>query len=106
MGLDRDEIRHSFDTGYAPCSTLCINLLEVVVELALERYPALADRHIYFVSRNSSIPLKSVDHGSGKVSIGAFGKAGQAHFDIIGYCLDTGNAMSGFLGSDLFQIRI
>src|SRR2546430_2112718 len=88
------------------CSTFSIYLLEVVVDLALERYPALADRHVHFVSWNSCVPLEGIDHSSGKVDVGAFSRAGQAYLNVVGYCLDVRNAVSGFLSSDLFQIRI
>src|ERR1700685_1872768 len=89
-----------------PCSTFLIYLLEVVFDLTLERYPAFADRHVHFVSWKTSIPLERVDYSSSQVGVGAFSKAGQAHLDIISYCLHARNAMSGFLGSHLFQIRI
>src|SRR5260221_1322429 len=82
------------------------SLLEAVVDLALERYPALADRHVHFASRNRCVPPQHAQHGSDKVGIGAFGRAGQAHLDVIGDRLDATHAMSGLLGSDFFQIRI
>jgi hypothetical protein len=85
---------------------LCFNLLELVVDFALERYPAFADRHGHLAFWNSSIPLEGIDYSSSNIGIGTLIRLWQAHFYIIGYCSDTTNAVSGFLGSDLFQIRI
>jgi hypothetical protein len=72
----------------------------------LERHPALADRHVHFVSRNSGIPPQGVEHGFGQVGVGAFRKAGQAHLDLVGDRLDATRAVGDLLGSHLFQIGI
>ena len=37
---------------------------KLVFDLTLERYPAFADRHVHFASRNSRIPLEGVDYSS------------------------------------------
>src|ERR1700761_5859106 len=86
--------------------TFCLTLLEAVFDLAFERHPAVADRHIQFVSRNSDIPLEGVEHSSSNVGVGAFGSAWQVHLDVVDDRLDAMNAMSGRFGSQLFQIRI
>ncbi len=104
--LDHEEVGDSSDTCYALYDLFCKSFLVAVVDLALECHPAIADSHLYSVSRNICFPPEGVDHGFGKVDIGAFGRAGQAHLDVVDYCLDATNAVSGFLGSDFFEVRI
>src|SRR6266700_2427336 len=106
LHLDREEIADSSDAGEAIYSWFGISLLEVMIDLAFERHPALTDRHINFVSRNRCIPPQGAQHSSGEIGIGAFGKAGQAHLDIVGDRLDTKNAVRSLLRCGLFQVRI
>src|SRR6266699_4729329 len=106
LRLDREEIADSSDAGEAIYSWFGISLLEVMIDLAFERHPALTDRHINFVSRNRCIPPQGAQHSSGEIGIGAFGKAGQAHLEIVGDRLDTKNAVRSLLRCGLFQVRI
>src|SRR5258707_2938277 len=50
---DHNEIGDAFDHGQALNGTLCVSLLEGVVNLALERYPAVA------VSRDRCFPVEA-----------------------------------------------
>src|SRR6266567_4105855 len=63
MRPDREEIGDAFDPGKTLDGSFCKSLLEAVFDLTLERHPALADRHLYFVRRNSCFPLEGVEHG-------------------------------------------
>src|SRR5579883_744612 len=80
-----------------------INLLESIFNLTLECDPTMADRHINFVSWNPGIPSKGIEYGSGKIRVGAFGRVGEVNLEVINYCLDTTNAVSGLLSSPLFH---
>src|SRR5258708_2041035 len=106
LRLDREKIADSSDAGEAFYSWFGISLLEVMIDLALQRHPALTDRHINFASWNSCIPPQGVEHSSGEIGIGAFCKAGQAHLDIVSYRQDAKNAVRSLLRCGLFQVRI
>src|SRR5258707_3898695 len=106
LRFDREEIGDSSDARDAFYSTFGISLLEVIVDFTLERYPTMIDRHINFVGWNTGIPLEGVEYGFGKVGVGAFGRAGQTHLDIVDDRLDARNAVRIFLGRNLFQVRI
>src|SRR6266849_10755339 len=66
----------------------------------------LVDRDLNFGGWNSSIPLEGVERGPGKVGVGAFGRAGQAHLDIVSDRLDARNAVRILLRCGLFQVRL
>src|SRR2546430_6404641 len=106
MSLDGDEISDSLDTGETLYRVFRIPLFKVVLDLTFKRHPTLAHRHVNFAGRNPSFPSESIEHGSGQVGISALGKTRQAHLDVIGYRLNTTNAVSGSLGCDLFHIRV
>src|SRR5258708_9316509 len=86
--------------------TFGISLLKAIFDIALERHPALADRHVQFASRNSGIPSEGIEDGFGQVGVGAFSRAWQTHLDVVGDRFDARHAMSRILRRQLFQIRI
>src|SRR5260221_3397396 len=106
MRPDCDEIGDAFDSCQALYDTFGISLLKAEFDLAPECDPALADRHIQFASRNSGIPPEGIEDSFGQVGVGAFGRAGQSHLDVVGNRLDATHAVCGILRRQLFQIRI
>src|SRR6266581_4283593 len=88
LRLDREEIADSSDAGEAIYSWFGISLLEVMIDLAFERHPALTDRHINFVSRNRCIPPQGAQHSSGEIGIGAFGQTRQGNGPIFDHSPD------------------
>src|SRR5260221_8346390 len=82
------------------------SLLEAVVDLALERHPALADRHVQCVSRNRCIPPQRVEHANDKIAIRPLGRTPQSHRKVISDRPNATHPVRGLLRTEFFHIRI
>jgi hypothetical protein len=96
-----NQIAYTLDTLEPAYDALNFLLLVLPYHCALERYPAVFDRHLNLFGRDTGIPLKRVSRG--RCDVGIRTLANYAHCNIVDYGNHSVHVMGIFLSSPLLQ---
>ena len=105
-GLDDDRVGHALDARQPADDALGVLLLVLPLDLALERHPALGDRHVELVDGQEGVPLQRPDGGRRDVGVGALGRAGQPDLDVVGHGLHAADPVGGLLGRPALGVGV